>query len=497
MVGPDFDPPHASVATNWSESAGTTLIAKAADHPEWWKVFNDPVLDELVQQAHEQNLTLQIAGLRVLQARAELGVASGRLYPQLQQVNAGYNYSYRPDSSAAGGSISSASFGFDAAWELDLWGKYRRAIESADANLFASVASYDDVMVSLSAEVARTYVLIRSLEQRIATAKKNIEIQSRTLEITRALAEGGTVSELDVQQAATALHTTQATVPSLRITLRQTEHALSTLLGLPPEALPNVLTGVGDIPSAPAEVAVGIPADLLRRRPDIRRAEFQAAAQCARIGVAKAELYPSLSLVGTLGWGASDAGGGNLGDVFKSSAFGADVGPSVRWNIFNYGRIQNQVRVQDAAFQELLANYQNVVLDAAREVEDAMVGFLQSREQADFLRQSVESSQRALDLAILQYKEGMANYQRVLDSTRSLTLQQDQYIATQGNITLNLVSMYKALGGGWQVRIGKPFVPEAVQQQMSQRTKWGDLLDFEINDATGESETNHWRAPDW
>jgi len=495
MVGPDFEPPKASVASNWTESAESVLTSKPEDHPEWWKVFDDPVLDELVRRAHEQNLTLQIAGLKVLQARAELGVAGGQLYPQLQQLRA--DYGYHPNPGAAGGSFSAASFGFDTSWELDLWGKYRRGVESADANLFASVASYDDVLVSLTAEVARTYVLIRSLEQRIITAEKNIQIQTRALEITQVLSDGGTVSELDVQQAATTLHTTQASVPGLRISLRQAEHALSTLLGMPPEAVPDILAGSKEIPSAPAEVAVGIPADLLRRRPDIRQAEFQAAAQCARIGVARAELYPSLSLIGTLGWGATDAAGASLGDVFKSSSFDADIGPSVRWNIFNYGRIKNQVRAQDAVFQQSIANYQNVVLGAATEVEDAMVGFLQSREQADYLRQSVKSSQRALDLAMLQYTEGITDYQRVLDTTRSVTVQQDQYIATMGNITLNLVAMYKALGGGWQVRLGKPFVPEGVQQQMSERTKWGKMLQTEDVKSPEESDKSLWRTPDW
>ncbi len=494
-VGPDFEKPEAEVAEAWSETEAEVIKAEPADHSDWWTIFNDPTLDQLIELAYQQNLSLQIAGLKVVESRAQVGIAGGNLYPQLQQLTADYDYHAAP--SSAGGSFGSASFGFDTSWELDLWGKYRRGVESADASLFASIASYDDVVVTLTAEVARTYVLIRSLEERIRVANENIKVQSRALEITNTLFNAGTQSELDMQQAATTLYNTQSLIPSLRISLRQAQHSLSILLGLPPEDLSGLLGAGSAIPSAPATVAVGVPADLLRRRPDIRQAEFLAAAQSARIGIAKSELYPSLSLVGTLGWSATDAAGGSLGDVLKAQSFGADIGPSVRWNILNYGRIKNQVRAQDAVFQQTLANNQNVVLGAAREVEDSMVGFLQSQEQAGFLGKSVESSKRALDLAMLQYKEGIVDYQRVLDSTRALTQQQDQYIATVGNITVNLVGMYKALGGGWQIREGKPVVRDHVSEQMEARTDWGEILTVENEDFPDQADGPQWRKPDW
>ncbi len=497
MVGPDFKTPEATVAPAWAESEAGPLKPEPADLSRWWEVFNDPVLNELVQRALKQNLTLQIAGLRVMEARAELGIAGGYLYPQAQQLSAGYDWSYRPNPNTGPRSIQSATVGFDAAWELDIWGKYRRGVESADANLIANVASYDDVLVSITAEVAREYVLIRSLQERIRFAEQNIKIQTRALEITQALLAGGVQSELDVQQASTVLSSTKGSVPALQISLRQAQHALSILLGVPPEDFAQLLAGPGEIPSPPVEVAVGVPTDLLRRRPDIRQAEFQAAAQCAQIGVAKAELYPSLTLLGSFGWSVNDAGNLELGDLFKSYSFGSDLGPSVSWNIFNYGQIKNNVRMQDARLQQLLVNYQNVVLRAAAEVEDAMVSFLQSKEQANYFRDGVKSSQRALDLSLIQYREGITDYQRVLDSTRSITLQQDQYVQTMSNISISLVAMYKALGGGWQVRLGQPFISPENQKQMEERTRWGKMLKLDSEKLPQEPEKGQWRKPDW
>ena len=290
--------------------------------------------------------------------------------------------------------------------------------------------------------------------------------------------EVGTVTELDLQQAKTNLRSTQASVPDFQTSLRQAQHALSILLGMPPGDLSTILGDSSDIPIPPAEVAVGIPADLLRRRPDIKQAELQAAAQCAQIGVARSELFPSFSLNGTLGWSANDSGDNSLGDMFTKTSYGFSFGPSFAWNFLNYGRLKNQIRVQDALFEQTLINYKETVLNAAQEVEDAMVGFLLSKTQANYLKESAEAAKRSSDLSMLQYKEGIVDYQRVLDSNLSLTQQQDQYAQTKGEIITNLIAVYKALGGGWQVRLGQDFVPLAVQEEMSERTDWGGLLEI-------------------
>jgi NodT family efflux transporter outer membrane factor (OMF) lipoprotein len=498
MIGPDFTPPEAPVASKWKESEGKFAKSEPVLDVKWWEVFNDPVLDKLIQLAYQQNLTLQIAGLRVLEARAQLGVVAGSLYPQVQQGTGAYSYN-RASSSGGDPYFNAASAGFDAAWELDFWGKFRRAIQSADANLMANMASYDDVLVTLTAEVARSYVQIRTFEERIHLAQQNISIQKRALSISEARFISGAVSELDVQQAKTLLSTTQAAIPGLQISLRQTQHALSILLGMPPQDLDGLLKGPEIIPDAPAEVAVGIPADLLRRRPDIRQAELQAIAQCAQIGVAKADLFPSISLLGSLGWSVNDTGQYSLGDLFKASSFGFSVGPSFQWNVLNYGRIRNNVRVQDARFQQTLTNYRNTVLNAAREVEDAMTGFMRSKIQAGYLQKSVDAAKRTSEISMIQYTAGAITYQSVLSSTQSLAQQQDQNAQTRGNIAVNLVAMYKALGGGWEVRLGKDFVPAPVREQMGKRTDWGELLNIHNQKPSLDvaKDKDLWRAPDW
>jgi len=477
MVGPDFETPETKVAEQWADKEAPGITRQPVLDAEWWKVFNDPVLNTLVQTAYEQNLGLQIAGLRVLEARAQLGIVTGNLYPQSQALSGNYSYNRGPKTPFTDRNFNQAGVGFDAGWELDFWGKFRRGIESADANLIANIASYDDVLVTLTAEVARSYVTIRTLEERIQLAQENIVIQQRSLELTRNQFETGSVTELDMQQATTQLRNTQALVPNLLISLERTQHALSILMGMPPQDLNQILGTKGSIPDAPAEVAVGIPADLLRRRPDIKQAELQAAAQSAQIGIADAELLPSFTLFGSIGWSVSNAGQDSISDLFDSNNLRFSTGPSFQWKILNYGRLKNQVRVQDARFEQLLTNYQNTVLNAAGEVKDAMSGFLHSKVETQYRKQSVDAAKRATDLSMLQYTEGVSLYQSVLDATRALASQQDVYAQTRGNIAINLIALYKALGGGWEVRKGNNFVPAKIRREMSERTDWGELLE--------------------
>ncbi len=508
-VGPDFVRPDAPVAQTWIDSDDEKVVAEPEDYSQWWTVFNDPVLNNLIDRAYEQNLSLQIVGLRVLEARAELGFVTGQLYPQVQQARAAMTNVNIGDNTAntlaLDPSYNDYEIGFDAAWELDFWGRFRRGIESADANLVASIADYDDVLVTLTAEVARTYVLIRTLEERIRLAQENVKIQQRSLEIAEVRFEAGLVTELDFQQARSLLRDTQALIPLLETDLRQAKHALSVLLGLPPSELTEILGDPAPIPTAPAEVAVGIPAELLRRRPDIRSAELQAASQSALIGLAKADLYPHFSLIGSIGLRSSDnsvtrAGGldgSDFDDLFDSDSFELFAGPSLSWDILNYGRLRNRVRVQDARFQQLVVNYQNSVLEAAREVEDAIVGFLRSQERVGFLADSVTASKRSVDLSLIQYREGVVDYQRVLDTERFLTAQQDSMTETMGSVALSLISMYKALGGGWEIRAEKDFVSQGIKEEMKDRTNWGDLLKPEEHEPVAEEDRGKWRAPDF
>lgn len=510
MVGPDYVRPSAPEAEEWIERDDPKIKSEPTDLSTWWKVFDDPVLDTLIETAYQQNLPLRIAGIRILEARAQLGIAVGNIYPQTQQGRGAYTRVNLSEHAANTTGLLDFAYGeidlgFDAAWELDFWGKFRRSVESSLGNLEASIASYDDILVTLTAEVARSYVLVRTLEQRLAIARENVRVQERSLRIADARFEGGEVTELDVQQARALLGSTQALIPRLQASLRQAKNGLSILLGKLPGEVDQILGEPKAIPTVPPEVGVGVPAELLRRRPDIRLAERQLATQSPQIGVAKADLYPHFSLFGSIGVRASDAAltaagglsGSSFSDLWDSDSIEFFAGPAFRWDILNYGRIRNRVRVQDARFQQLVAGYQNTVLRAAQEVEDAMAAFLRTQEEAGFLSNSVVAAARSVELSLIQYREGLVDYQRVLDTQRFLAQEQDLLTATTGSVVLNLVAMYKALGGGWEIRVGKDFVPEETKAEMRERTGWGKLLEQEKLEPPSEEDRKKLRWPDW
>jgi NodT family efflux transporter outer membrane factor (OMF) lipoprotein len=481
-VGPDYSPPDLSVRAQWIEAPDVRLTGNAVD-PEWWTVFNDDALDRLVKTAYQQNLNLQAAGARVLQARAQLAAAVGNLYPQTQQAFGALSYErqsarapFQQGSSSSLLSYTQNQIGLQAAWELDFWGRFRRAVDAADADLLASLASYDDVLVSLIADVASNYVQLRTLQARLAIARNNVDVQRESLNIAEVRFRGGTTSERDVEQARTVLASTEASIPQLEAALRQTANALSVLLGMPPDPLAHLLSGSAPIPIAPLEVAVGIPADLLRRRPDVRQAELQAVSQSEQIGIAKADLYPAFSLTGNFGFLASDWSRYTLSDIamWKSRAF--SVGPSFQWNILNYGQITNNVRAQDAAFQAQLADYQNTVLRAQQEVEDGLIAFLNAQLRADLLELSAQAAARSQELAVLQYREGITDFTTVLTAEQNLLQQQDALAVSRGDIPTGLIRTYRALGGGWEVREGQEILPPQIREAMARRTDWGTLL---------------------
>lgn len=507
-VGPNFSPPSAVVSNQWLQTEDSRVSERKPNYKDWWNVFNDPVLNNLIQIASQQNLDLRMAGIRVLEARASLGIAIGQFYPQTQQALGSATYTRTPSSALGVGSSTesgSESFsywqseiGVGLSWELDFWGRFRRAIESADMSFLGSITAYDAALVSLTADVASTYVLIRTLEERLRIAKGNVVIQEESYKIANARFSGGATSERDVQQALTQLNSTEASIPQLETALQQAKNSLSVLLGLPPAQLGDLLEGESAIPKAPVQVAVGIPADLLRRRPDIRNAEFQAAAQSAQIGVAKADLYPAFSLSGNIGFSATDIGKGSLGDMFSWDNRTGSFGPSFRWNIFNYGRIKNNIRLQDAFFQELLVNYQNTVLKAQQEVEDGLVGFLKAQEAVASFSRAADAAKRTVDLAMIQYREGATDYTTVLTAQQALLLQQDNLAGSRGDIPQGLISTYRALGGGWEISIGKSFVPPETQKAMTERSNWGAMIDSDnVQSPELERTDTLFPSPDW
>ena len=443
--------------------------ATAQQDDLWWRIFNDPALDQVVAEAQRSNPSVAVAGARIMEARAQLGIAGSGLYPQLQQLSGQALRVGQDTSNGPSSSFGTYGAAFDIAWEMDFWGKYRRGIEAADAGYFASIAQFDDVQVLVAAQAASLYATIRTIELRLRIAHENAALQQRSLEITERLFASGNESELDVQQAKSLYLGTIATIPELEGALRQAENALNVLLGRPPGPVPEMAVGRERIPEAGLDVIVDMPAELLRRRPDVRTAEMQLAAQSALIGVNLAALYPSIALVGSLGLSATTL-------ASSSTTLNWTAGPALVWNVFDHGRLENQVLVQDARFQQLYEAYQDIVLRAARELDDAAVLFAKSRVQVDILEQAVQAARRSLDIATLQYQEGAVDFERVLDSQRTLFSQQERLVQTRGGVTQNLVSLYKAMGGGWQAGRSRPVLAEGPRNAMAERSDWQDLL---------------------
>jgi NodT family efflux transporter outer membrane factor (OMF) lipoprotein len=507
MVGPDYRRPTAPLAEQWPSQAESPAVRASAAPELWWQVFGDPVLDELVGRAYRQNLSLQAAGLRVVQAQALRGIAIGRLYPQTQQLNGSYTRtvsSQNQFTTVGVGDYDTFQVGLDAAWEVDLWGKFRRGIEAADAELLAAIANYDDVLVSLVGEVATSYVQIRVSEEQLALARSNAEIQRESLAVTQARFEAGGTSDLDVQQATALLEDTESQIAQFEIEIRQGQDALCALLGIPPTDLADLLGGAAGIPQPPPSVMVAIPAELLQRRPDIQRAERQLAAQSARIGIAKSELFPRIELSGMVGLSADQAA-----KLFEGRSFEAMGGPQFNWPVLNYGRLINAVRVEDAAFQEQVATYANTVVIAQREVEDAIVAYVRGWRRVAHLERSVGAANRAVEISLIQYRGGATDYTSVLTAQQAKIVEDRQLTDSRGAVTLSVVSLYKALGGGWELRAGGDFVPAAAKEEMRERTWYGDMLDSSVQREDAQSATTdieedtsgskrwRWWWPEW
>jgi len=455
-VGPNYCKPEAPVSEEWIDFNDPRVIStqESADESEWWKTFDDPVMHDLVLTAYRQNLPLRVAGQRVVEAQARRAIAAGLLLPQFQEAFAGLQHTQRSLADNSLGLPSSAnhtfdlwSTGFNVGWELDVWGKFRRNLESADASLDASVENYDDILVSLIAETAAAYIEVRTFEQRLRYARENVKSQQGSLELAETRFRLGGASELDVTQAKSNLGQTEALIPVFEEGERLANNRLCLLLGVPPRDLrPEI--GESEIPSASPEVVVGIPAELLRRRPDVRAAERQVAAQSALIGIATADLFPAFTINGSLNWQAS-----KFSALFGSSANAGFIAPQFNWAILNYGRIVNNIAAENAVFQQRAVQYQQTVLEAQTEAENAIVSFLRGQEQVAALRRSVEATQRSVELVLTQYREGSVDFDRVFNVQSALTGQQDRLAEAEASVSLALVRLYKALGGGWQIRL--------------------------------------------
>jgi NodT family efflux transporter outer membrane factor (OMF) lipoprotein len=476
-VGPDFQEPDVAWLNEWQSDLygqlGQPEQQAQTDLRFWTQQFNDPVLNGLIETARRENPSLRIAGLRILESRALLGIAGSGRYPQLQQATGDVAYVNEQQSGGAAPrdqSVTGYQAGFELGWELDFWGRFRRSIESANAAYLASVAAQQDVQVLLSAQVADFYFAYRTTELRIDITQQNAALQKRSLEITQKIFESGEDSELDVQQAKTQYLSTLAVIPELEASLIRIRNALAALLGRTPGNVPELESKKGELPAMEPLSIEGIPAQLLLRRPDIRTAAWRIAAQSAQIGVAKSDYYPAISLLGSIGWSASSLDGSSDTATFVA-------GPTLRWNLFDYGRIRSNVRLQDARLQQSIESFQDGVLQAAREIDDAAIGVVKTAEQNLILKDALKAANRSLDLANTLYLEGHADFQRVLDAQLALFVQAERELLNQGAHLSAIIALYRSIGGGWSDMTMEQMVPESTRETMRNRTNWGDLLE--------------------
>ncbi|HDM8205022.1 TolC family protein [Vibrio campbellii] len=499
-LGPDYvHPEQTALPSDWSvEKAAQDTQQSEQKLQQWWQQFNDPTLNQLVEMASQQNLDLEAAGLRIVQARSLLGISTGLQYPQVQTVSGNLARAYVNDQG-----VNNAALSFDAGWEMDIWGKYARGIESAEAGYYASIASYHDIMVTITAEVARNYINYRTFQERILLSRRNIEIQERVVNITQVQFDSGNVTELDVQQAKNQLFNTKAAQPSLEIAMKQSRTALALLLGVLPEEMEKLLQSEGfaqrmadyenqfkssgrkpalsgsderSIVPRPPRLDDKVDASLVMRRPDLQVSEMQARAQSAKIGVAETALYPSFSLFGSIGIDSTVPDGSSFS---FSDSLTMVVGPTFSWNIFQYGRVKNNIRFEDARFQETLTNYNKKVLQAVNEVTNALEAYDLYLEQKSLRLQSVNSSIRAFNISMTQYENGQISFERLLNSVEKMTRAEDSYATIKGNVANQVVALYKSLGGGWEAQTGQPFLSETTAKQMQDRSDWDGLLDEE------------------
>ena len=452
LVGVNYSPPNMVVPDAWHHRLTGDLHSGSSSLESWWKKFNDPTLNKLIDRTRKANPDLKLAYERVTEARAARGVARSQLFPT---INAGGDLVRSRSSESLLGPVPPAgktsdywATGFDAGWEIDFFGGVRRSIESAGASAEAVEEAYRDITVSLLAEVAINYVEFRTLDERIRVAQENIANQRDSVTLTRDRLDAGLAPELDVSQAETILATSEALIPALREARTLAKNRLSTLLGGYPGSIDSWLGSSRGIPVPNRSAGVGIPADLIRSRPDIRQAERQLAAQTARIGVAEAELYPRFTLAGSFEFQAA-----NPSDLLDANSRAYSFGPSFRWNIFSAGRIKNQIAIEESRTKQAYLSYESTVLRAVEDVENNLSTVANERERLGMLDRAVNSASKTVSLVKDNYREGLVDFQNVLDAERTIFSTEDQAATSRGRIASGYISLYKSLGGGTRMNL--------------------------------------------
>ncbi len=452
-VGPDYEMPEVNPPEQWQSAAADSFPQEEALNT-WWEALDDTVLVTLLRRSEAANHNLAVALARIDEARALRGIDKGDFWPRLG-LGGSYTRSELSDYGPQGDLLPEGeSFepsdlwqvGLGMAWELDVFGRIRRKVEASSAELLATVEDYRDVLVTLQAEVASNYIDVRALQLRIQFARSNVEAQLETVDLTRSRFDAGLVSALDVTQARSNLANTQARIPRLEIGLAAAMNRLAVLLGEQPGALRAELSEAAPIPLPPESLTIGVPGDMLRRRPDVRRAERQLAAQTARIGVATANLYPTFSISGFVGPEAV-----RLDDLGQPGSGTWNIIPGFVWDFFTGGKLRNQIRAEEARTDQALHVFEQSVLVALEEVENAMVGYERERARRHRLAEAVDASESSVELVRTQYLSGLTDFQRFLDSQRALFDEQDQLAESTGQVVKNLIALNKSLGGGWVV----------------------------------------------
>jgi NodT family efflux transporter outer membrane factor (OMF) lipoprotein len=481
-VGPDYEEPtFDDLPDAWANAAAEDLAdSTGAPLVSWWSAFGDTLLDNLIDQAEQASPDLAAAVGRMGEAAGYRRIAGGDRWPQLGLDGTFNRTEFAPNGPngafvdlGAPNPQNNWEFGLGASWEIDLFGRVRRSVEAADARLSASVEDYRDVLVSLYANVAGTYVEVRALQERLVYAHDNAASQRETLEVVEARLDAGLVPLLDVSRARSNLANTLASIPQLETSLEEARNTLAILVGLPPGTLDARLEWhSGMIPMPATDLAVVLPAELLRRRPDVRRSERELAAQTARIGVATADLYPSFSLGGNLVLQAAE-----FGDLGEGDSFGWSLVPGVSWPLFTGGKVRGQIQVEEARAEQALAAYRATVLNALAEVENALVALRQEEIRRERLATAVEASQQSVKLVHTQYISGLTDFQSYLDAQRSLTGQQDSFAVSQGQAVANLIRLNRALGGGWSLDDPVPVVNPSIVAQTPEGSDEGEEVD--------------------
>ena len=440
-VGPDYTAPQMDTPENWRAGSSENVSSEEYDKnlSEWWKNFNDPVLASLINRAMKNNLSIKQAAIRLSEARIRRGITESDKYPTVASSSSARK------SRTANNSSKSYQLGLDSSWEIDLFGGIKRSLEAYDADIESAEESLNDTLISLAAEVALNYVNLRLYQAELKNTTASLKLREETFEIVSWRYEAGLVTELDLKSSESTLEQTRAQVPALQSNIDQVQNSIAVLLGCNPGTLKEELSPVKDVPELQDRtVKTGLPADILRQRPDLRKAERDLAAQTARIGVAKAELYPRITLSGSIGISAL-----NTGALLDSDNITRSIGPSISWPVFNYGSIKKNVEIQKAETEQMLLQYKDLVLNAYKEVENSMSSCFYEQLKKEPLEKAVKASERSLEIARMQYSSGLIDFQSLLENERSLLSLQNQLIQSKGQMTINYINLYKALGGGW------------------------------------------------